>query len=338
MHVIVYLPFLASAFLALAGPRLGRRMPPKMGTRLLLAAGSTCAVTSLLSLSLLAWTLVHRLPAPLAAALGAWSARRLHHDDAVSPLVAKLAITALAVLACVFAWTAVRRASALHRARRTCRRLGSHAGRLVVHDQDEPEAFAIPAGRKDQGRIVVSTGMLRTLSAAERRVLLAHEAAHLQHRHHRHRALATLVTAVNPLLATIPAAVHQLTERWADEDAATAVEDRQLAAHTLARAALAAHHARRSPAEGAVLCFGRSGVTDRVRALLGDAPPRRPITVALLAAILSTCLLSTWEAGHDTAQMFDRPSDRHHAGPLSITTAAGQEIRHLLTVFGNHIT
>jgi Zn-dependent protease with chaperone function len=32
-------------------------------------------------------------------------------------------------------------------------------------NQDEPEAFAIPAGRKGQGRIVVSAGMLRTLKA-----------------------------------------------------------------------------------------------------------------------------------------------------------------------------
>jgi Zn-dependent protease with chaperone function len=261
MHVIVYLPFLASALLALAGPRLARRMPPKTGTRLLLAAGSTCAVTSLLSLSLLAWTLVGRLPRPLVAALGAWSGDRLHHDDAVSPLVAKLAVTALAVLACVFVWAAARRGYAVHRARRACRRLGSHAGRLVVHDQDEPEAFAVPAGRKDQDRIVVSTGMLRTLGAAERRVVLAHEAAHLHHRHYRHRVLATLITAANPLLATIPAAIHHLTERWADEDAATAVDDRQLAARTLARAALATHHARRSPADGAVLCFGRNDVT-----------------------------------------------------------------------------
>jgi hypothetical protein len=336
MHVMVYLPFLASALLALAGPRLARRMRPKTGTRLLLAAGSTCAVTSLLSLSLLAWTLVGRLP--LVAAVGAWSGDRLHYEHPVSPSVAKFAVTGLAVLSCVFVWAAARRGYAVHRARRACRRLGSHAGRLVVHDQDEPEAFAIPGGRKDQGRIVVSAGMLRTLRAAERRVLLAHEAAHLDHRHYRHRVLATLITAANPLLATIPAAIHHLTERWADEDAATAVDDRQLAARTLARAALATHHARRSPADGAVLCFGRNDVTDRVRALLADAPPRRPIAVALFAAALAACLLSAWEAGHDTAETFDRASDHYHARPLSMTAATGHEIHHLLTVLGHHLT
>jgi hypothetical protein len=335
MHVIVYLPFLASALLAVAGPRLAGRMPPKTGTRLLLAAGSTCAVTSLLSLSLLACMLVGRLP--LVAAVGAWSGDRLHHDDPVSPLVAKLAVIALAVLACVFVWAAARRGLALRRARRTCRRLAGHAGRLVVHDQDEPEAFAIPGGRKDQGRIVVSTGMLCTLSAAERRVLLAHEAAHLHHGHYRYRVLATLITAANPLLATIPAAIHQLTERWADEDAATAVDDRQLAARTLARAALATHHARRPSADGAVLCFGRNDVANRVRALLADAPPRRPVAAALLAVALTTCLISAWEAGHDTAQMFHRASDRYHARPISITAATGHEVRHLARVFGHRL-
>lgn len=336
MRVIVYLPFLASVLLAFAGPRLARRMPPKTGTRLLLAAGSTCAVTSLLSLSLLACMMVGRLP--LVAAVGAWSGDRLDDTDPVSPLVAKLAVIALGVLGCALVWTAVRRASALHRARRACRRLGGHAGRLVVHDHDEPEAFAIPAGRKGQGRIVVSTGMLRTLDAAERRVLLAHEAAHLEHRHHRHRVLATLVAAANPLLATIPAAVHHLTERWADEDAAIAADDRRLAARTLARAALATQHARRHAADGAVLCFGRNDVADRVRALLAGAPPRRPIAVALLAGALTTCLLSAWEAGHDTAQMFDRAGDRYHDRSLSIGAATGHEIHHLAKVLGRSLT
>jgi Zn-dependent protease with chaperone function len=330
MRIIVYLPFLASALLALAGPRLAGRMPPKTGTRLLLAAGSTCAVTSLVSLSLLACVMVGRLP--LVAAVGAWSGDRLDDADPVSPLVAKLAVVALVVLACVFVWAAARRASALRRARRTARGL-RRTGRLVVHEQDEPEAFAIPAGRKDQGRIVVSTGMLRTLNTDERRVLLAHETAHLDHRHYRHRVLATLIAAANPLLATIPAAIHQMTERWADEDAANAVDDRRLAARALARAALATHHARRSSADGAVLCFGRNDVADRVRALLSDAPRRRPMAVALLAAALTTCLLSAWEAGHDTAQMFDRAGDHYHARPLSITTAADREVRHLVRVF-----
>jgi Zn-dependent protease with chaperone function len=331
MYFIVYLPFVASLLLAASGPRLAARMPPRTGTRLLLGAGFVCAVTSLLSLTLLAGTLIGRLP--LVAAVGAWSGDRLRHGDPVSPITAKLAGTTLAVLAFAVAWTTARRIHALHRAHRACRRLGPRTGRLVVLDQETIEAFAVPAGRKDHGRIVVSTGMLRILNAAERRVLLAHEAAHLAHRHYRHRALAALITATNPLLATLPAAIHHLTERWADEDAAGAVTDRTLAARTLARAALATRQGeRRPPIEGAVLCFGRNDVPRRVRALLGPTPLRRPVAAGLLTATLAACLLSTWEAGHDTAQRFDQARDDYHAHRLGITTATAHEAHHLLTV------
>jgi Zn-dependent protease with chaperone function len=335
MHVIVYLPFVASLLLAASGPRLAARMPPSTGTRLLLAAGLVCALTSLLSLALLAWTLIGRLP--LVAAVGAWSGDRLRHTDPVSPITAKLAGTTLTVLAFAIVWTTARRIHALHRARRACRHLGPGTGRLVVLDQHAIEAFAIPASRKDHGRIVVSTGMLRILNADERRVLLAHETAHLTHRHYRHRALAALITAGNPLLATLPAAIHHLTERWADEDAATTVTDRQLAARTLARAALATrHHDRRPPAEGAVLCFGRNDVPRRVRALLTATPRRRPIGATLLAATLLTCLLSAWEAGHDTTQRISQARDDYHARRLGITNATGHEAHHLLTVISHH--
>jgi Zn-dependent protease with chaperone function len=291
-----------------------------------------CAVTSATSLALLAWTLAGL---PLVAAVGAWSGDRLHRYDPVSPMAAKLANIALTVLACAIAWTAIRRVRTLRTVRRACRRLGTATGRLVVLDTPDLEAFAIPAGRKDSGRIVVSTGMLRTLSAAERQVLLAHETAHL---HHRHRILATLIAAADPLLATLPAAIHHLTERWADEDAA-AVTDRNLAARTLARAALANHHThQRSPADGAVLCYGQGDVPRRVRALLADTPPRHRSATALLAALLTGSLLSAAEASRDTAQLFDHAGDHYHARPLSVTTAISHEARHLLTVFAHRLT
>lgn len=326
MRIIVYLPFLASALVAVAGPRLVDRMPPKTATRLLLTAGLTCAVSCLLSLSLLAWTLIGRLP--LVAAVGAWSGDLLHRDDPVPTPAAKLATITLATLAGAVTCTAARHISALRRARRACRRLGGR--RLVVLDQADPEAFAVPAIGKDHGRIVVSTGMLRLLTPNERRILLAHETAHLERRHHRHRILAALITAADPLLATLPAAVHHLTERWADEDAAATTGDRRLAARTLARAALAVH--RRSPLKGAVLCFGRGGVGHRVRALLADAPHPRRLIAALLGALLAVCALSAAEAGRDSMQLLDQARDHYTARPLAITTATRHEIRHLLVV------
>ncbi|MCO5995298.1 M48 family metalloprotease [Actinoallomurus rhizosphaericola] len=330
MHLIVYAPFAASALLAVSGPRLAARMPPATGTRLLLTAGLACALTSSLSLVLLAATLIGRLP--LVAAVGAWSGDRLRHADPVSPVTAKLAMLALLLLAFAVAGTTARRVRALRRARRACARLGPRSGRLVVLDQPVIEAFAVPAGRGRQGRIVVSTGMLRTLNAEERQVLLAHETAHLDHRHHRHRVLAALITAADPLLAPLPAAIHHLTERWADEDAAATVTDRPLAARALARAALAARHDDRPSPRSAVLCFGRSDVPGRVRALLAGTPARRPVIVAVLAATLTACLVSAAEAGNDTAHLFGRARHGYHARPLGITAATTHEARHLITV------
>jgi Zn-dependent protease with chaperone function len=308
MHVIVYLPLVVSALLAVAGPWSAGRMPPKFATRLLLATGLASAVASLVALVLLAATLVGQVPT--IAYVGAWSGAVLHHYDPVSPLVAELAGVALIVLGVATTWTATRWLRNLRRARRACQGLGGD-GRLVVLDRSEPEAFAVPAGREARGRIVVSAGLLRILDGTERRVLLAHEAAHLRHRHHRHRALAGLIAAANPLLVTLPGAIHHLTERWADEEAAAAVADRDIAARTLARAALAAGAAdHRSPFGGVVQCFHRNGVPDRVRALLAGAPPRRPAAVLVLAILLTGSLLSALEAGRDAGQLFDQASDR----------------------------
>ncbi len=310
MRVIVYLPLLVSALLAVAGPWSARRMPPKLATRLLLATGlvSTCA--SLVALVLLAATLVGQIRA--VAVAGAWSGAVLRNYDPVSPVVAGLAAAALIALGVAATWTAARWVRGLRRARHACRGLG---GRLVVLDRPQPEAFAVPAGRGTPGRIVVSAGLLRLLDGTERRVLLAHEAAHLCHRHHRHRALAGLIAAANPLLVTLPGAVHHLTERWADEEAAAEVADRDVAARTLARAALAAATTdHRSPFDRVAQCFHRDRVADRVRALLDGAPPRRPAAVLLLGALLTASLLSAFEASRDAAELFDQASDQGTGG------------------------
>jgi hypothetical protein len=332
VRIIVYVPLLVSALLAVAGPWSASRMPPRFATRLLLATGLTAAVTSLVALTLLAATLVGQLP--VVAAVGTWSREVLHRDDPVSPVIAALAGAALVALGVLIAWTAARWVRAVRLARRASQGLTGD-GRLVVLDRSEPEAFALPAGRDEQGRIVVSSGLLRILDASERRVLLAHETAHLRHRHHRHRALAGLIAAADPLLFTLPGVIHHLTERWADEDAAAAVADRDVTARTLARAALAATAAeRRSPFDGVVQCFYRSGVPSRVRALLAGAPPRRPVAALLPAVLLAGSLVSTLEAGHDTAELFDRAGDFYHGEVVRSADDRSADLRRLEAVRG----
>jgi Zn-dependent protease with chaperone function len=314
MRILVYLPFLASAVLGVMGPWAAGRMPPKIGARLLLAAGATCAATSLISLALLAWTLVGQVP--LVAAVGAWSGPTLRRYDPVLPVVAEAAGAMFVAVGTATLWSAVSRLRALRRTREAACRLGD-GRRLVIVDQPEPEAFAVPARRTGDGRIVVSTGLLRVLDGAERRTVLAHENAHLRHRHHCHRLLAGLIAAANPLLLPIPGAINHLTERWADEEAAAVVADRRTAARALTRAALASHPPSGTSRRGdaTLMCFHRDDIPGRVRALLAGAPPRRPLLALHLAALLAACLLSAGEAGRDAAQLLDQAGDHAHARP-----------------------
>ena len=81
--------------------------------------------------------------------------------------------------------------------------------------------------------------MLRALSGAERRVLLAHEQSHVAGYHFAYVGLVQLAAAANPALRPLVPAVSLAVERWADADAVRVVADRDLVATTLARAGLA---------------------------------------------------------------------------------------------------
>src|SRR6185437_3900031 len=182
----------------------------------------------------------------------------------------------------------------------TCRRLGPDAGGLVVLRDDEPDAFALPGVR---GRVVVSTGMLRMLPPDERRVLLAHERAHLAHGHQIYVQLAGLAAAANPLLRPLAREVERGVERWADEVAAAEVGDRRLAARALARAAspadsrwgLALHAAGRPAAVGA-----------RALALLQPPPRRRRWPAAALIAVTLVAIGGAAWTGSTTEDRFER--------------------------------
>jgi hypothetical protein len=168
----------------------------------------------------------------------------------------------------------------LRRRHITLRRLrdaGRPSDSLVIADWSAPLAVAIP-GRP--GHLLITTGILKLLDARERRVLFAHEHAHLAHRHHRLVAVTAAAAALNPLLIPARDAVAYLVERWADEDAAAAVGDRALTARAVARVALATVDI--GPA--AALGIHGGPVVRRVHALGEPAPtPRR---VRLLAPIL----------------------------------------------------
>jgi Zn-dependent protease with chaperone function len=231
------------------------------------------------------------------AARGRWSDSVLHHHDPVSAPIGLLATAAVVVLAARFARAATRRLLAVRDAYRLAAALPDTGSELSVLDTPGPQAYAVP-GRP--GRIVVTTGLLRSLDASQRRALLAHERAHLEHRHHVHHTVTLLAAAVNPLLGQLPAAVERSCERWADEDAARLCL-RDTVADALTRAATSS----RLPALTVVLAVAATDVADRVGALRAPAPRLALWRVALLLGLLAATTLAVMEAMHDTERLFE---------------------------------
>jgi Zn-dependent protease with chaperone function len=235
---------------------------------------------------------------PLARVLG-WRA------EAIGPHPVPLPVSVVAAAAlfggAVVAHAEWRRSSAAARRLRALHG-HAHAGDLVVLRSPAVLALALPATRTTPGRILVSDGMLRALDAEERRVLLAHERSHLRHRHDRYRRLARVAARVNPLVRPTLGPVDFLLERWADEDAASTVGSRRVAARALARAAVA-----EPPGDAALQPgFAMQSVSGRVSALLATAPARGSRLALILPAALGlvAALSAAW-AAHDLAHLSD---------------------------------
>jgi hypothetical protein len=247
---------------------------------------------------MMAFTLVAQEPD--IARAGHWSVRalRLHapadQDEGAMALAGVLLACAGGTL------VAVRRGLALRRAYASCRDLPGGTGELVVVGDPDAIPCAVP-GRP--GRIVVSRSLLATLTASQRRALLAHERAHLRHGHHWHVSAVAFAAGVLPLLVPLRPAIEQAVERWADEEAAAVVGDRRVAAAALARAALfISGHGR--PAVPLLLAGG-GALPLRVAALL-EAPPRpRPALVLVALLVLLTGIAGTVVAAKETEHLFE---------------------------------
>ncbi|MCF3130020.1 M48 family metalloprotease [Streptomyces olivochromogenes] len=287
MRFDVYSPLLLSLLLPAVSPLIGRRVAPALAARVLTCAAALTAAATTWSLVLLTTALVGEAPPVVAQA-------RQDGRQPVDPVPEAIGIAAclaLVVVAC-----RVHRALRAERAtRRALRRLaeGQPADtELIVAASDVPRAFAIP-GRP--GRILVTSAMLGALRPAERRILLAHERAHLAHRHGLLVTAAALAAAANPLLVPVRRTVAFLVERWADEQAAAAVGDRAATARTLARAALTAGRARTACA----LNFTDRAVTRRIAALQTAPPPRLWSAAAAVLALGALAALSAADATDD---------------------------------------
>ncbi len=285
MNPGVFVPLLLSALLAAASGTIATRLPPKRATLALVGGSVVAAVTSTWALALLTSAVV---PGLLLRGLP-----ELSEVGTGTFVRGTLSLGALVSLG-VGARRLVRVVSSRRATRRELRALcAGHGGELVVAAAEAPHAFAVPGS---PSRILVTTGMLRALDAGERRVLFAHERAHLRKRHHGLRAVAEVAAALNPLLIPVREAVAFLIERWADEAAAAEVGDRQLAARSLARAAIAT---REAEAAGGAMCFHYLAVRRRVAALQAPPVPDRKVPALGVALLVGT---ATGAVGQATAE------------------------------------
>jgi hypothetical protein len=289
----ISLPPLAALVLGLIGARYARRPAPDVAVKLLtvtslliaLSTGFGLAVAGFLAVAHLRWV----------ATLGGWSVRDLPGGrpwQLVLEAAAGGLVVALSVASVRHVIASGRR---LAGAMSLCRRLDDTGGYLTVVDDDTLDTYAMPGLPGTPGRIVASRQMLQALSATERRVLLAHETAHLDHSHHLYTQFADLAAAANPMLRPVARAVRSGVERWADEVAATEIGDRRLAAVSLGRAGLirsAARH-RSAPVPPAALAGTASDLPDRVRALLVGPPRPHRLLLSSIVAVAVVALGAT---------------------------------------------
>ncbi|MGW7404765.1 M48 family metalloprotease [Streptomyces sp. NPDC054833] len=289
MTVLLLVPLLLPCALPVLARRALDRLVPAAALWLITVSAVVLAGCSVAALG--AFVLIGLLKLPLFAALG-----ELVHplSTASDVFVVPAAATSVGALA-VCAWTLVR--SVLHqtrafRAARSAAGRGPAAGDLCVVDSPRPDAYALP-GRPH--RIVVTTAMLRSLDAAEREALFAHERAHNEGGHHYFLAAAELAAHCHPALRPVRDTIRLAVERAADEAAATAVGDRRLTARAIARAALAGHDAALERPDFAPAAT-TGPVPRRVQALLAAPPaPRRAarsIAVLLAACTAVSCVAS----------------------------------------------
>lgn len=281
MRVWVYLPLLLSILFPLATARTAAMLRPLAAVRVATAGAAVAALASTCTLTLLSLTLFDDLP-PLSAFEGQ---PELGLPEPVPDWLGATAALILLPVTIRFLREVRRR----HQVVRELRAIKTPYAGLAVADLREAFAVAVP-GRP--GHVLVTSGMLRVLSEAERRVLLAHERSHLNRRHHRLVAVAAYSAAANPLLTSLVSLVSYLVERSADEDAAAEVGDRDMVARAVAKASLAGSGHDLAPALG----LHGSQAVERVAAIAGPRPMPRWQGLSWVAALVLAQLFVTTTA------------------------------------------
>lgn len=299
MIVAVLAAVAAVLAVAGAGPSLARRLPPRwavwlVGPAIVGAAGSgvfVLAVVTFLWVAQLSEVAEH----------GSWSGPALQALDPISAPVSMAAGLLLMPASAWAAWTVWARLREIRTWSRIERQLPVDEGAVRVLDTTDIDAFTLPSGT-----VLVTTGLLDALTPAERRIVVAHERSHRRHRHVWWRLAVDLAAALNPLLRRAANAVGDMTERWADEDAARVAGRREVAT-AIGRVALLRSARSRPSVAGAT----GGSVPDRVRALL--APPPRVRAGHLAAALalvmaVAVTVLAVQQSGESLFESATRPA------------------------------
>ena len=216
----------------------------------------------------------------------------------LTPAVAVLLVATLGLRAAMKRQTSMRE---------TCRSLLPVGQRRVIDGHlvtvvadPHPSAFAL--GR-DRWGIVVSTGLLETLSEQELRAVLAHEAAHLRERHHLVLDFIGSITGPLrwvPFAAAVADAVPHYLEVSADNAAKRRTGTRALASALLIMgdASSAQRSASREPGSHRLLL---AAGPERVRQLISPVNPRQGILGAVAMTAIMAVLIVTSVTAHGAA-------------------------------------
>ena len=217
MTVQLAAPFMVAVLAALSARFLQRGLSPVLGTWILtvLAAGSAVAILA-----------AETLAAVTYLAGITWVADRVGWCRTLAASQhAPVALVGLgSILALGAGCTQATRTLRLHR----CVANAASTSPVVVVESVVAQAFAVPG---KPGHIRVTTSMLDALDEEGRRVLFAHERAHLDYGHHRFVLVGSLAAALLPPLRPLARQITFSTERWADEVAAQQIGDRVTTAH-----------------------------------------------------------------------------------------------------------
>ncbi len=286
MGIFVFLPLILPLTAWPIARLAEQHLHPRTATWLLTGVAGVLAVCSTLCLALLMVVGTAQLPGnPLP---DGWSDPEVREAVPYDEVAGRVAIPALIAVLAACMRTVWRHHCVRRRALRAL--AGLPPTPVAVLPEENPYAFALP-GRRD--RIVVTTGMLAGLDAAERRALFAHERAHLTGRHHRFLLTVQLAARANPFLRPLCTAVTYTAERWADEAAAAHIGSRRTVALAIGKSALLM-----SPGASMATLAGFASVGQvprRVAALLGPttAGPIWPPAFTMVG-------LATWGAAAGT--------------------------------------